>query len=138
MVDVSQGTTFGQMATYSCNGGYELTGGATRTCQTTGWSGSAPTCGEFKTCGINLQFTESLLSVYYSIDIMSAHYAVGQKQTSTSHVLYSVVGPKTLDSIGERGADMESECLAVVCVLFTLLAPCTVSIAIDRDFDLVC
>ena len=39
------GTTFGQTATYSCNTGYSLVGGSTRTCQATGvWSGSAPTC----------------------------------------------------------------------------------------------
>ena len=39
------GTTFGQTATYSCNTGYNLVGGSTRTCQATGvWSGSTPTC----------------------------------------------------------------------------------------------
>ena len=101
------------MATYSCSGGYELTGGATHTCEATGWSGSAPTCGEFKTRGINLQFT-----LWFTI--MSAHYAVGQKQMSTSPCALQRSWP---ESTGERGTDMESEC---VCVLFTLLAPCTV------------
>ena len=39
------GTTFGQIATYSCNTGYNLVGDSTRMCQATGqWSGSAPTC----------------------------------------------------------------------------------------------
>ena len=39
------GSTFGQTATYSCNTGYNLVGGSTRTCQATGvWSGSTPTC----------------------------------------------------------------------------------------------
>ena len=39
------GTTLGQTATYSCNTGYNLIGGSTRTCQATGaWSGSPPTC----------------------------------------------------------------------------------------------
>ena len=39
------GTTSGHTATYSCNIGYDLVGGSTRTCQDTGqWSGSAPTC----------------------------------------------------------------------------------------------
>ena len=38
-------TTYGQTATYSCNTGYNLVGGSTRTCQATGaWSGNAPTC----------------------------------------------------------------------------------------------
>ena len=44
-VDQASGTTFGETATYSCNTGYSLMGGSTRTCQATGeWSGSAPTC----------------------------------------------------------------------------------------------
>ena len=39
------GTTFGQTATYSCDTGYNLVGGTTRTCQATGvWSGSTPSC----------------------------------------------------------------------------------------------
>ena len=44
-VSYTAGTTFGQTATYSCNTGYTLVGGSTRTCQSTGvWSGSTPTC----------------------------------------------------------------------------------------------
>ena len=39
------GTTFGQTATYSCNIGYNMVGGSTRTCLATGvWYGSAPIC----------------------------------------------------------------------------------------------
>lgn len=35
----------GDVATYSCSGGYTLSGNATRTCQPDGtWSGTAPTC----------------------------------------------------------------------------------------------
>ena len=38
------GTTFGQIATYSCNIGYNLVGNSTGVCQDTGeWSGNA-TC----------------------------------------------------------------------------------------------
>ena len=45
LVSHTAGTTFGQTATYSCNTGYTLVGGSTRTCQSTGvWFGSAPTC----------------------------------------------------------------------------------------------
>jgi hypothetical protein len=40
----TMGTT-GTVATYSCNGGYALSGSATRTCQADGgWSGAAATC----------------------------------------------------------------------------------------------
>ena len=38
-------TTFRQIATYSCNTGYNLVGDSTRRCQADGmWSGSEPTC----------------------------------------------------------------------------------------------
>ena len=44
-VSHTAGTTYGRRATYSCNTGYNLVGGGTRTCQATRvWSGSAPTC----------------------------------------------------------------------------------------------
>jgi hypothetical protein len=48
-VSLSQGTTFGSVASYACSQGYRLQGGATRTCGDQGWSGSAPTC--VATCG---------------------------------------------------------------------------------------
>ena len=39
------GTTFGWIATYSCNTGYTRVGVSTRTCQSNAvWSGSTPTC----------------------------------------------------------------------------------------------
>jgi len=38
-------TTFGSMATYSCDLGYTLDGNTSRTCQSNGqWSGSQPSC----------------------------------------------------------------------------------------------
>lgn len=42
--------TAGSVATYSCDLGSQLVGTATRTCQTGGWSGTAPTC-RLKDCG---------------------------------------------------------------------------------------
>ncbi len=44
MVDTSM-TTEGSTATYTCNTGYNISPGDTRTCQANGtWSGSEPTC----------------------------------------------------------------------------------------------
>ena len=44
-------TTFGSTVTYSCDTGYTLNGGSTRTCQSgRTWSGAAPTCGGKRNC----------------------------------------------------------------------------------------
>ena len=44
-VNHTNGTTFGQTATYSCDTGYNLVGNSTRTCQAEGnWSWSEPAC----------------------------------------------------------------------------------------------
>ncbi|GMU59815.1 MAG: hypothetical protein AMXMBFR34_15780 [Myxococcaceae bacterium] len=44
----------GDTATYSCNGGFFLSGAATRTCQADGtWSGAAPTCAMASGCTPN-------------------------------------------------------------------------------------
>ena len=42
-VDTPSGTTFGSVATYSCDTGYHLNGDSTRAC-VYGWTSSAPTC----------------------------------------------------------------------------------------------
>ena len=49
MISYNMGTaslrTMGTVATHTCNPGYTLNGGSTRTCWSDGmWSGSAPTC----------------------------------------------------------------------------------------------
>ena len=68
-VDTPQEATFNQVATYSCNSGYELVGNMTRTCQADGmWSGSEPTCGKFITMvvvweHINVQCIEQLFNL---------------------------------------------------------------------------
>ena len=53
-VDTSAGTSFGDVAKYSCDTGYTLNGAAETTCQADGqWSGSVPTCESeltFYTC----------------------------------------------------------------------------------------
>ena len=44
-VNTSSGTTYNQVATYSCDTGYNLVGSSTRTCQAdTMWSSSTPVC----------------------------------------------------------------------------------------------
>ena len=44
-VNTSAGTSFGDVARYSCDRGYTLNGTAERTCQANGrWNGSVPTC----------------------------------------------------------------------------------------------
>ncbi len=63
LVDTSSGTTFMNIATYTCVGGYMLNGEATRKCQSTGlWSEAAPVCK----CKIVL-----LLIVYIHINLFS-------------------------------------------------------------------
>ncbi len=51
-VDTSAGTSFGDVARYSCDTGYTLNGPAERTCQADGqWNGSVPSCGrELASC----------------------------------------------------------------------------------------
>ena len=45
LVSHTNGTTFGSMATYSCNNGYNLIGNVSRTCGAEGeWTGSEPMC----------------------------------------------------------------------------------------------
>ena len=48
-VNTSSGTTYNQVATYSCDTGYNFVGPPTRTCQDSGmWSSTAPVCvGEY-------------------------------------------------------------------------------------------
>lgn len=44
-VDTSGGTVVGSRATYACNIGYQLSGDASRTCDSDGiWNGSQPEC----------------------------------------------------------------------------------------------
>ena len=44
-VNTSAGTSFGDVARYSCDAGYTLNGTSERTCQADGqWNGTEPTC----------------------------------------------------------------------------------------------
>ena len=45
VVDTSNGTTFGEVATFFCDTGYSLIGDDQRDCQSDGlWGGTSPTC----------------------------------------------------------------------------------------------
>jgi hypothetical protein len=46
----TNGGTFGQTAAYACEAGYTKTGGTTRKCEVSGWSGTPPTCVPYD-CG---------------------------------------------------------------------------------------
>ncbi len=46
VVTTPSGTTFGEVATYTCNPEYELIGDGQRTCGLGGWSGAIPECGK--------------------------------------------------------------------------------------------
>ena len=43
-VNTPGGTLFGATATYTCGTGFRLSAAGSRTCQASGWSGTAPTC----------------------------------------------------------------------------------------------
>ena len=91
-VTLTAGTTFGQTATYSCNTGYYLVRGSTRTCQATGvWSGSAPTCK-----GMLLSWSHAIVSPcaeYSGLTCYSSHVitasilSVGANFMSKSYML---------------------------------------------------
>ena len=73
------GTTFGQTVTYTCNAGYNLVGGSTRTCQATGvWSGSEPTCERMllPTCMCAIKCTDPTTQKIYTKSCMSKLHGV--------------------------------------------------------------
>jgi hypothetical protein len=98
-------TTLNSVATYSCTGNFVLTGGATRTCQSSGdWSGTPPTCeappltctpnpcdnsgtcvsdgsGNFESCDCQAGWTGATCAVPVTCDVLSA--------TSPLNITYS-------------------------------------------------
>ena len=60
-VNLTEKTTIGSQAIFSCDAGFVMIGEETRTCQLTGWSGSNPICGmSIK----NYENTDSLKSLF--------------------------------------------------------------------------
>ena len=69
-VDTSAGTSFGDVARYSCDTGYTRNGPAERTCQADGqWSGSAPTCESetLSACSDQIHFLQCACDIYRSV-----------------------------------------------------------------------
>ena len=79
-VDFPSGTTtYGEIADYTCEPGYDLVGVASRTCQSDShWSGTEPTCdikGKF------LQYISQIIihkNLFYLIKRMSINHLNGQ------------------------------------------------------------
>ncbi len=71
-------TTLGATATYACTMNHTLSGNATRTCQATGWSGSAPTCMA-STCG---SYTDVVYRLTATLAVKGTTFRIGN-QTST-------------------------------------------------------
>ena len=114
-VDLTSGTTFGQIVTYSCNIGYNLVGDSTRTCQATGvWSGSAPTCeGMFysavstikEICEVSYMYKVMFLSIVVDCGSVTdpangqvSHTSgttFGQTATYSCNTGYNLVGDST-------------------------------------------
>lgn len=68
-------TTLGATATYACNANYTLTGAATRTCQATGWSGTAPTCAA-SSCG---SYTDVIYRLTGTFQIAGTPFGAGDQ-----------------------------------------------------------
>jgi hypothetical protein len=81
-------TTLGATATYSCNANYTLSGNATRTCQSAGWSGSAPTC-QASTCGA---YTDVVYRLTGTFAIKGTTFGIGN-QTFTGLTNNSTTPP---------------------------------------------
>ena len=78
----------GSTATYTCNSGYTLVGGETRTCQNDGtWSGSAPTCTRI--------VCSNLPSPANGQVSFSSGLAVGSRATYTCSSGYVLVGEES-------------------------------------------
>ncbi len=69
-------STLGSTATYACNSNYTLSGAATRTCQPTGWSGSAPTCVA-SSCGAH---TDVIYRMTGTFSIRGTTFGIGNQE----------------------------------------------------------
>jgi hypothetical protein len=71
-------TTLGATATYACNTNNKLSGNATRTCEATGWSDSAPTCVA-SSCG---SYTDVVYRLTASFAVEGTTFGMGDQTTT--------------------------------------------------------
>jgi hypothetical protein len=71
-------TTVGATATYACNANHKLSGNATRTCEGTGWSSSAPTCVA-STCG---SYTDVVYRLTATLAVEGTTFGIGDQTTT--------------------------------------------------------
>lgn len=87
VVDTSNGTTFGEVATFFCDTGYSLIGDDQRDCQSDGlWGGTSPTC-EIKDCGPLSDPADGLVTVTLTTYDEMANY--------TCDAGYDLIGVQT-------------------------------------------
>ena len=70
-VNISSGTTYNQVAIYSCDTGYNLVGSPSRICQANGmWSSTAPSC-ECEYIRVFRKYFALVLSAHFSVSPQS-------------------------------------------------------------------
>ncbi|XP_064386146.1 uncharacterized protein LOC135334769 isoform X3 [Halichondria panicea] len=97
-VDTSSGTTFNQVATYTCTNGYMISGATTRTCQATGsWSPSQPTCAPVDCGGLTNPLNGQVRTFSGTTFMMTAAY------TCNTRYLLSGDASRTCQATGVWG-----------------------------------
>ena len=80
-MDTSEGTSFEDVARYSCDAGYALNGAAERTCQADGeWNGTEPTC------------ESEILESSNQANVCACHYMHSQCMCCLVHAVYACLG----------------------------------------------
>ncbi|XP_078581988.1 E-selectin-like [Branchiostoma floridae x Branchiostoma japonicum] len=110
--DVSGGNSYGDVATFTCNSGYSLSGPATLTCQADAtWGGASPTCQ----AGQCPSLTHPLNG-----DVSTGSNNLGDVATFTCHSGYDIVGGSTRTCQTDLSWSGSSPtCTAVQCPVLT-------------------
>lgn len=96
-VATPMGTTYNQMASYTCAGGFKLSGSNVRTCGSSGtWSGSAPTCGAILCPALSTDPANG--------NVSAPNRAVGQIARYTCNTGYAISSGNETRTCQEDGA----------------------------------